>query len=212
MIERCQTCGLALPPGSPCPNYWCRRDDRGWEAAWAVGEHRGWLRHAIARLKYRGEQRWVGPLASLLAGYLLDHAPSFDDVDLLVGVPFHAGPSRPVDHVGVLLDAVARVVGDLWPVAGPGAVLAKRAETRPLVTAPSAAARRLRAAGEVRTAIVVTDRAALGGARVLAVDDVLTDGSTLREVALALRRAGAVAVSGLVLARQPVTGAAPMPW
>jgi predicted amidophosphoribosyltransferase len=168
------------------------------------------VRHAIARLKYRAERRWVAPLAGLLAAYLLEHAPCFDEVDLVVGVPADAG--RPVDHVGLLLGAAAPAVGDLWPVAAPGAVLAKRIETRPLTAAPSIAARRLRAAVEVRPSLVVTDARALAGARVLAVDDVLTDGSTLREVALALRRAGAVAVSGLVLARQPVTGAASLPW
>jgi predicted amidophosphoribosyltransferase len=212
MTEICQTCALVLGPPRRCPNYWCGRRDRGWELVWAVGEHRGWLRHAIARLKYRDDRRWVAPLAGLLAAYLLDHAPAFDDVDLIVGVPSKVGRSRRADHVGLLLGAVAPVVGELWPVAGPEAVLAQRAEARPLVGAPSAVARRLRAAVEVRASMVVTGRPAVRGARVLVVDDVLTDGSTLREVALALRRAGAVAVSGLVLARQPVTGAPTMPW
>ena len=210
MLDVCQTCGLMLGGRRRCPNYWCGREDRGWEAVWAVGEHRGSLRHAIARLKYRAERRWVAPLAGLLAAYLLEHAPSFDEIDLLVGVP--ADARRPLDHVGLLLGAVEPAVGDLWPVAAPGAVLVKRAGTRPLAAAPSIAARRLRAAVEVRPSLVVTDPPAVAGARVLAVDDVLTDGSTLREVALALRRAGAAAVSGLVLARQPVTGAASSPW
>ena len=212
MTEICQTCGLQVASPRRCPNYWCGREDRGWELVWAVGEHRGWLRRAIAGLKYRHDRRWVAPLADLLGAYLLDHAPAFDDVDLIVGVPSNVGRARPADHVGVLLDAVAPAVADLWPVAAPDAVLAKRCETRPLAGAPSAVARRLRAASEVRASIVVTDGAAVDGARVLAVDDVLTDGSSLREVALALRRAGAMAVSGLVLARQPVTGTATMPW
>ena len=38
-------------------------------------------------------------------------------------------------------------------------------------------------------------------ARILVIDDVLTEGSTLREVARALRGAGAREVAGLVLAR-----------
>ncbi len=209
MIEVCQTCALAFGPRRRCPNYWCGRSDRGWEAVWAVGEHRGWLRTAIARLKYRDERRWVAPLAGVLADYLLARAPCFDDVDLVLGVPSNVGRSRPVDHVGLILAATAPVVGDLWRVAPAGAVLVKRGETRPLAGAPSAAARRLRAAGEVRAALEVVDRGAVDGARVLAVDDVLTDGSTLREVALALRRAGAAAVSGLVLARQPLARAHP---
>jgi predicted amidophosphoribosyltransferase len=90
--------------------------------------------------------------------------------------------------------------------------LAKRQETLPLAGAPSALVRRLRAAAEVRAALVVTDPAAVAGRRVLAVDDVFTDGSTLREVAIALRRAGAIAVSGLVLARQPLRISAQSAW
>jgi predicted amidophosphoribosyltransferase len=41
----------------------------------------------------------------------------------------------------------------------------------------------------------------VAGARILVLDDVLTEGSTLREVARALRHAGAREVAGLVLAR-----------
>jgi predicted amidophosphoribosyltransferase len=53
----------------------------------------------------------------------------------------------------------------------------------------------------------VVDAAAVEGQRVLVYDDVFTCGLTLREIALALRRAGAVEVSGLVLARQGFAGA-----
>ncbi len=47
------------------------------------------------------------------------------------------------------------------------------------------------------------DAAALAGRRVLVIDDVFTEGSTLREVARAMVRAGADEVAGLALARQP---------
>ena len=197
----CQACGAALAGWRRCPNYWCSRDDRGWDVVWAVGEHRGSLQRAIAALKYGDARSWVAPLAALLARYLLEHAPAFDDVDVLVPVPSNVGSRRPEDHVALVLDAASSAVGDLWEAC---AVLAKRHPTAPLAAAPTAAVRRLRAAVEVRPALVVTCPDAVIGRRVLAVDDVFTDGSTLREVALALRRAGAVAVSGLVLARQPV--------
>jgi predicted amidophosphoribosyltransferase len=171
---------------------------------WAAGEHRGRLKRAIAALKYEDDRRWVAPLAGLLVSYLLERAPDFEQIDLVVPVPSNVGRARPADHVGLILAAAAPAIGDLWLLAAPGAVLAKRDETTPLAAAPSAVVRRLRAAAEVRPALVVTDPGAVTGQRVLAVDDVFTDGSTLREVAYALRRAGAVAVSGLVLARQPV--------
>ena len=44
------------------------------------------------------------------------------------------------------------------------------------------------------------------GKRILVYDDVYTEGLTLREVARALRNAGAVEVSEVVLARQPYGG------
>ena len=46
-------------------------------------------------------------------------------------------------------------------------------------------------------------RAAVAGRRVALVDDVATTGTTLREAAAALRRAGAAAVDGWVFARTP---------
>ena len=141
------------------------------------------------------------PLAELLAGYLLEHLPAFDDVDVVVPVPSNVGSRRPEDHVELVLAAAWRAVGDLWELRR---ALAKTQETTRLAGAPSAAVRRLRAAVEVRAALTVTDPGAVAGRHVLAVDDVFTEGSTLREVAFALRRAGARGVSGLVLARQPV--------
>ena len=65
----------------------------------------------------------------------------------------------------------------------------------------TAAERQVIAAGPVRRALTVPAPERVAGARILAVDDVLTEGSTLREVALALRRAGAREVAGLVIAR-----------
>jgi len=201
-MRRCQICDVPLEGWRRCPNFWCGRDDRGWDVAWAVAEHRGPVRDAIAALKYHGDRSQVVVLAALLARYLLAHAPEFEDVDLIVPVPSNVGRRRAFDPIGAV--CAAAPVHDLWPVAGPGEVVAKAYETRPLADAPSAAARRLWAAAEVRPALVVPDPAAVRGRRVLAVDDVFTDGSTLREVARVLRAAGAGAVSGLVLARRPV--------
>jgi predicted amidophosphoribosyltransferase len=200
---RCQVCGVALQGLRSCPNYWCGRTDRGWDLVWAVGAHEGSLQRAIAALKYGdGDgRRWVWPLADLLAAFLLDHLPDFDDVDVVVPVPSNIGARRREDHVALVLAAAGRAIGDLWELRP---ALAKSHETTRLAGAPNAAIRRLRAAVEIRPALTVTDPGAVEERRVLAVDDVFTDGSTLREVAIALRRAGACAVSGLVLARQPV--------
>ena len=131
---------------------------------WSIGSYEGRLRRAITALKYRGQRRWVAPLAGLLSAYVIDRSPCFEDVALIVGVPAGSG----VDHVGSIL----------------------------------------RAACDLRAALEVRDPSRVSGRRVLVVDDVFTDGSTLREVAGVLRGAGAAAVSGLVLARATITGGA----
>ena len=66
--------------------------------------------------------------------------------------------------------------------------------------------RHLIAETELRTALQVPNRDVLDGKRVLVYDDVYTEGLTLREVARALRAAGAREVSEIVLARQPYGG------
>jgi len=190
-----------LGPWWRCPNYWCHRDDRGFDTVWAVGEHRGELRHAIAALKYRGDRRFAAPLGRLLAGFLVEHAPFFDDVGVIVRTPGTLGWSRPCDHTGEIVTAARPLIGNLWRV--DDGLLVKTEPTRPLM-GTAAAVRRLRAAAELRASLVVTDPAAVAGQRVLCIDDVFTDRSTLREVAGVLRRAGAACVSGLVLARQPL--------
>jgi predicted amidophosphoribosyltransferase len=62
------------------------------------------------------------------------------------------------------------------------------------------------AEGPLRAALRVPDPKAVAGKRILVFDDVFTDGFTIREVALALTRAGAAEVSEVVLARQPFRG------
>ena len=69
-------------------------------------------------------------------------------------------------------------------------------------------ARQALAQGPLRQALRFDRRRDIGGAQVLVFDDVLTEGSTLREVARLLRRNGASDVAGLVLAR-PGWGALP---
>ena len=207
MKVRCATCDVPIGgSGDQCVNFWCGREDRGFDVVWAVGEHDGELRRAIAALKYRGELRRAGPLARRLAGFLLANAGAFDDVDLIVGTPGATTQRRPVDHVGEVLAELHRLIGDQWPIDVGAPVLVKRTSTRSMVEIPSAPLRRAWAAGELRAALVVVEPKRVVGRRILVVDDVFTDGSTLREVALALKRAGAAAVSGLVLARRHRTG------
>ncbi|HET9071541.1 MAG TPA: phosphoribosyltransferase family protein [Acidimicrobiales bacterium] len=207
---RCASCGQARPAGAPCPTAWCRRRDRGWSVVFAVGAYRGGLRRAVLRYKYGGETWWAGVFGGLVAAYLDAHAGWFEEFDLLTGVPAYtgAGGRRRWDPVSGILAEVAAAAPPGWAVE-PGAVV-KRSETPPL--SGTGRTDRLEVAGSrLREALHVPRPADVAGRRVLVLDDVLTEGSTLREVALALRVAGAREVAGLVLARTPWAGAAASP-
>jgi predicted amidophosphoribosyltransferase len=94
---------------------------------------------------------------------------------------------------------VAERVAPWWD-ADPSAVV-KVAETPPMQGRSGRARARAAEAG-LRPALVVPRPDRVAGHRVLVIDDVLTAGSTLREVARALLAAGALEVGGLVLARR----------
>jgi predicted amidophosphoribosyltransferase len=205
---RCAVCGQARPDGAACPTAWCARRDRSWSVAFSVGVYATGMRRAVLRYKYGGERWWAGVFGRLLAGYLDANAPWFEDFELIVATPSYAGPGarRSWDPVGSMAAEVARLTGAAWSVA-PGAVV-KRAETSPM-SARGRAERTAGAARELRAALVVPDPDAVRDRRILVLDDVLAEGSTLREMARVLRRAGAREVAGLVLSRVPWAGVAP---
>jgi predicted amidophosphoribosyltransferase len=169
--------------------------------AFAVGVHDGALRHAILRYKYRRELWWADVFARLLADHLYTHSSWFEEFDLLVPTPSYLGPSarRSWDPVGEIALRLRGLVHPLWEMAF-GAVTKQR-ETPPM-QGRSSADRQLIASGPLRRSLHVAEPQRLARARILVLDDVLTDGSTLREMARALRRSGAREVAGLVLARQ----------
>lgn len=201
--RRCSTCEQPLRAGA-CPNFWCGRPDRGFDVIWTIALHVGVLRRVIAAYKYRRASEWAGVLGRLVAGYLTEHAPWFEEFELIAACPGLPTPGRPWDHVGAIVDEAAAAAGELWPFdAGPVRCVVKTGATVPLMGAGAPASRRLWAACDLRPALTVPDPDRVRGRQILVVDDVFTDGSTLREVALALRDAGAAGVSGLMLARQP---------
>jgi predicted amidophosphoribosyltransferase len=173
-----------------------------------IGVYQGAFKHAVLRYKYRGERWWAGVFAGMVASYLLANATWFEEFDFILGVPSYCGRGarRGWDPVGEILAKLEAVAGPVWPVARD--VIVKRSDTPPMQGRPLSERQRV-ASGPLRRALTVTDPTAVAGARILLFDDVMTEGSTLREVARALQRVGAVDVAGLVLARPPWHEAAP---
>lgn len=157
---------------------------------WCV-PYTGLGRAVIHALKYGGERRLAGPLGAALARRW---AACGQLGDVLVPIPVHRDRlrDRGFDQARLIADEVGRVTGA--PVA--------RALVRTRRTARQAELDRTGRAGNVAGAFAVAGPAAVGGRWVVLVDDVMTTGVTLREAALALHAAGAVAVSALTVARE----------
>ena len=196
----CPVCGQGLARPGTCANRWCARNDREFSVAFAVGVHEGALRHAVLRYKYRHELWWAEVFARLFADHLYGHSTWFEEFDLLVPTPSFLGPAarRPWDPVGEIAIRLRPLVEPLWEL-GFG-VVSKKCETPPMQGRP-VSDRQVIAAGPLRRSLHVARPQQVAGARILVLDDVLTVGSTLREVARVLRRSGAREVAGLVLAR-----------
>jgi predicted amidophosphoribosyltransferase len=136
----------------------------------------------------------------MVARYLADHASWFEEFGVITAVPAFtgAGADRDWDPTGLILDRLVGYLAPGWRVAPQ--VVAKVRPT-PRLQGRSWTERQLVARGPLRHALVVCDPPAVAGERVLLLDDVLTEGSTMREVAMRLVGAGALEVAGLVLAR-----------
>jgi len=153
-------------------------------------------------LKFAGEERLGERLGELLAP-TWDSLPQTGELDtpLIVPVPLH--PSRRRERgfnqsellAAGLVRALARQRGGAAPQIAKACLRRKR--VTPPQTGLSVAARR----ENPRGAFEVVKPDAVQGRMIVLVDDVMTTGATLSACARALKRAGAVQVMGLTLAR-----------
>jgi len=205
----CPVCGLALSGPGPCPNQICHSPDRQFSVVFPISSHDWGLRHAIARYKYR-RQEWLAPVfARMVAGFLSAHATWFEEFDLITAVPTYLGPGadRDWDPVGQILAQIQLLTDPMWSVCPQ--IVAKTFETPRMQGRPLPKRRQI-AAGALRRSLRVVSPGQVAGARILVFDDVMTEGSTLSEVARVLRAAGAAEVAGLVLSR-PLFASSPQP-
>jgi len=150
-------------------------------------------RRALHQLKYAGERRLVAPLGDAIAARWRAAGAGGE---VLVNVPVHEARRRErgYDQAALIAERAALGLGLPWVDA---------LERTRATTAQYRLDRRHRA-DNVHAAFATRreHRAAIAGAWVLLVDDVVTTGATLTEAAQALLDADASAVSAVTVARE----------
>jgi ComF family protein len=182
--ERCAVCAAPLPAGHVCGQ--CLQRAPHFNGVSVPFAYQFPVDALIQAFKYGGRLALARPLAERLAR-TVEH-----EADILIPMPL--APRRLADRGYNQALELARIVSRLTRIPVLATAARKVVETPPQVALPwKARARNVR-----RSFACDLD---LAGARVAIVDDVLTTGATLNELARVLRRAGAAEVRGWVIAR-----------
>ncbi len=170
----------------------CRTERWRTAAVARAGPYTGPLRSAVRRLKFEADNAFEEPVIDWMTE-AVDAAPWRSLIDVVVPVPAHwLSPwvERPV---------LARTLGRgvARHVRRPCRAWVRRNRWDPRQTELNYAQRRNNVIGS----FVIHHRAAVAGLNVLVVDDVMTSGTTMNEVARVLMDAGARRVFAVVVAR-----------
>lgn len=199
----CARCGLpfeiAVDPGQVCAA--CRARPPHYDRARAALVYGEVSRDLVLGLKYQGRRDGLATLASWMAAA---GKPLLDEAQLIVPAPLHYFRlvRRGFNQSVWLAAALARSSGVRLSV---DALVRTRAT--PIQGGLSADGRRRNVQGAFR--VRGSRMGLVRESRVLLVDDVLTTGATADACALALKRAGAICVDVVTLAR--VAGPRPVP-
>jgi len=184
LAESCPRCALPSPGGSVCGS--CLASPPHFDATTASWIYEFPCDRLVQALKYRARLALASFFARSLASRL---GP---EIDLLVPMPLH--PRRLAQRGFNQAVEIARGLAEHT-----GLVLLRRATRRVKDTAPQAELPYEERARNVRGAFACD--LDLSGKRVAVIDDVMTTGATLNELARVLKRAGAARVENLVIAR-----------
>lgn len=162
----------------------------------ALVHYRGGVKRVLRDMKFRGQQKDAPCLTSLLRSMTVREMVG--EVDVVVPVPIsaHKRRSRGFNQTEVLFEAWAKENGLAWH---PEVLCRVRDTEAQWRLSKRERKENLKGAFAVHRAEVVL------GKRVLLVDDIYTTGATMEICALLLRRAGAVSVTGLVIASDTET-------
>ncbi|WP_134765312.1 phosphoribosyltransferase family protein [Nocardioides sp. 1609] len=200
--DSCAVCGGELADRA-CPNTACGLPDRAFSRLYTVSEDADATWDVVYRFKYGDERHLADDLARMLVSFLREHHAELERFDVRTTTALYIGPEarRLWDYLRVVVDAAEQIdpdrsfeVGVITKVRPTGRFLGIGVEERREI-----------AEGELRAALRVPEPGRVEGRRVLVLDDAYSEGFTMREMARALREAGAVEVAGLVFARRKGT-------
>lgn len=183
---RCPRCALATPGAQACGR--CLAHPPHYDATIAVLAYEFPADALVHALKFRGELA----LATLFGGLLAERIAPAEHIDVVVPVPLSAERLRTRGY-NQAMEISRGLAAALRAPVDPFACLRSR-DTREQAGLPWAERSR-----NVRDAFRCARL--LAGATVAVVDDVMTTGATLDEIAATLKRAGAERVVNWVVAR-----------
>lgn len=183
----CQRCGKPLVSDSSTFCGECLRSAPPFDYARSFGLYDGVLRKAIYHLKYFGLKRLARPLAELMMEMQLPR------VDAVIPVPLHKSRhrQREFNQSALVARHMARKLN---------AELIINGLTKTRETAPQVGLNYKERMKNVRNAFSVQDDGRISGMKIILVDDVVTTGSTIRECAKELKKAGASSIFAVSIA------------
>jgi ComF family protein len=196
MSECCQRCAVRLPVSasdgdSPTQCGACLRDPPAFDRTIAAFDYEFPIDQLIHKLKYGHDLSLVNSLALTLAARLQSAAVS---VDCIATTPVTR--TRLIDRGFNQATQLAKPIARALQLPLHATAVARVKDTLPQAQLPWKERHK-----NIRGAFQVQEPAKVAGQRVAVIDDVLTTGATLNEVARAIKAAGAVEVQAWVIAR-----------
>lgn len=193
---RCRACANPLPAGSALLCGHCLSAPPAFDATVAVADYALPLDRLVLQLKFGGRLALARLFGDALADAALA-APGLVLPDVLCPVPL--GPRRLAGRGYNQALEMARPLARRLALPLRARLAVRVRETAALAGAATPAERRAHIAG----AFAIPRREAVEGRHIGLVDDVMTSGATMNELAALLKRYGATRITCLVFARTP---------